>query len=126
MGFDVFGRTRRELFRNGARALFEAIVPPGSVAMTEERSLSVEGLDTNDLWINTLRELLYLFNSDGFLVCDVDILTLGPKGLSLTARGEPYDPAKHEIINEIKAVTYHQAKIVRTGVGWKGRFIVDV
>jgi len=126
MGFDVFGRTRRELFRHGARALFEAITPQNAVAMTEERFLTIEGQDISDLWINTLRELLYLFSGDGFLVKEVDIPKLGPKRLSLVAKGEPYDPEKHEIITEIKAVTYHRAEVRKTARGWTGRFIVDV
>jgi SHS2 domain-containing protein len=40
--------------------------------------------------------------------------------------GEPYDPARHEIKVEIKAVTYHQLTIKQEGGQWVGRVIVDI
>jgi SHS2 domain-containing protein len=41
-------------------------------------------------------------------------------------RGEPYDPGRHEIKVEIKAVTYHQLTIKKEGDQWAGRVIVDI
>jgi SHS2 domain-containing protein len=40
--------------------------------------------------------------------------------------GEPYDPGRHEIKVEIKAVTYHQLTIKQEGGQWVGRVIVDI
>ena len=126
LGCDVFGATRKDLFRRAARALFDMISPCSSIAEREERLIDVHGADFDDLWINYLRELLNLFNGTGFLVHAVDIPQLGPKRLAIIAKGEPFDPQHHEIMNEIKDVTYHQARVTRTEVGWEGRFIVDV
>ena len=96
------------------------------MAEREERTLSITGVDLADLWISYLRELLYMANGEGFLVRTVDVRRLSGKHLSLIVTGEPYDPARHEILTEIKAVTYHQAMILRTAAGWHGRFVVDV
>ncbi len=125
-GFDVFGATRRDLFRHAAQALFDMISPCSNIAGREERPVEILGSDLDDLWINYLRELLYLYNGTGFLIHAVEILHFSPKHLSMIVKGEPFDPKIHEIINEIKAVTYHQAKVARTNNGWSGRFIVDV
>jgi SHS2 domain-containing protein len=40
--------------------------------------------------------------------------------------GEPFSPERHPVLGEVKAVTYHQASVERTGSGWRGRFILDV
>lgn len=126
MGFDVWGARRKDLFCHAAMALFGAITPLAAVRERDERSVAIEGVDLNDLWINYLRELLYLFTGRGFLVHAVDISKSGRKHLVAIAKGEPFDPARHEILTEIKAVTYHQAVVEKTLTGWKGRFIVDV
>jgi len=126
IGFDVCGTTRKALFSQAAIALFSLLADPSAIEPGEEKPVTISGADPDDLWINYLRELLYLFNSKSFLVREVEILKLGRKNLTATARGEPYNPARHEILNEIKAVTYHQAGIRKTPDGWTGRFIVDV
>jgi SHS2 domain-containing protein len=126
MGFDVNGKTRKDLFRHAAQALFTAITEVEAIEIKEERFIAIAGMDMEDLWINFLRELLYLFNGAGFLVRTVDILKIGNNNLSMRAKGETFDSAKHEIINEIKAITYHQARVRKTSHGWTGRFIADV
>lgn len=126
LGFDVCGRTRKELFRHAASALLDAVVAPSAIEAREERAIDIAGSDLADLWINYLREILYLLNGCGFLVRTVNILNLTGKRLSFVARGERYDPMRHTLLTEIKAVTYHRAEIERTATGWRGRFIVDV
>lgn len=126
LGWDVVGKTRRDLFRSAALALFDAISPCSNIEEREKRFIDLTGADLEDLWINYLRELLYLYNGTGFLIHEVEIVHLGPKHLSMIVKGEPYDAERHEIMNEIKAVTYHQGQVARTKTGWAGRFIVDV
>jgi len=46
--------------------------------------------------------------------------------LKALLRGETYDPARHRIKQEIKAVTYHQAAVEKTAAGWRARVVFDV
>jgi len=126
IGFDVSGATRKELFQNAAIALMDCLTNRAGVKESAERPLQIAGADLDDLWVNYLRELLYLFDGQGFLVRTVQILTIGNKHLSAVVKGEPYRETTHEILTEIKAITYHQARAERTPAGWQGRFIVDV
>jgi SHS2 domain-containing protein len=41
-------------------------------------------------------------------------------------KGERFDPSKHRINTEIKAVTYHQVTVKKTPDMWVGRVIFDV
>ncbi len=126
VGFDVYGATRKELFSHAAVALFDLFINPDSIDVKEERPITISGADIHDLWINYLRELLYLFNGNAFLLRRVDILKIDKNSLSMIVKGEPLNPDKHEILTEIKAVTYHLAEVNRTRAGWEGRFVVDV
>ena len=52
---------------------------------------------------------------------------VGPKRLTALLRGEAFDPARHRIKQEIKAVTYHQAEVCQNAAGgWTARVICDV
>lgn len=125
VGVEVFGETKEMLFAHAAEALFSLIVAP-PVGEGEARTIVVLGMDTVDLWVNYLRELLAVFNDDAFVVSRVDVQYLTDGTLQARAFGETFEPARHEIRQEVKAVTYHQAEIRQEHGRWWGRFIVDV
>ena len=67
---------------------------------------TVDGTDVEDLLINFLRELLYLFNGAGFVVDQCVIVECTNKRLLVQLLVEPYNQKNHSIKTEIKAVTY--------------------
>jgi SHS2 domain-containing protein len=126
LGVEVYGKTAPELFANASFALFDVITDLSAVETTKEKKLVVEGSGWEDLFVNYLREILYLFNGEGFLLTEYSILTLEPFYLEATVKGEPFDPARHSIKTEIKAVTYHQVSVREDAGKWTGRVIFDV
>jgi SHS2 domain-containing protein len=48
------------------------------------------------------------------------------KGLTASAWGEAYDPKKHELGHEVKAITYHGLKVEHQDDGWLAEVIVDI
>ncbi len=126
LGVEVFGETETDLFANAALALVALTTDLEKIASVTERHFSIQGADRIDLFINFLREVLYLMNGEGFLPREVHFDEFQPGFLRVKIRGEPFDAGKHIIFKEIKAVTYHQAAIEETRKGWKGRVICDV
>jgi SHS2 domain-containing protein len=126
LGLEVYGTDERDLFRNAAHALFDILTDRGRVRGREERQIAVEGADREELLVNFLREALSLYNSEGWLVNECAIREMDDCHLRATVTGEPFDPGRHAMNREIKAVTYHQAHIERTARGWTGRVICDV
>jgi SHS2 domain-containing protein len=55
-----------------------------------------------------------------------EIATNSPYELKAIARGEPVDPTRHEIDQEVKAVTYHGLKIVRESGLWLAEVVLDI
>jgi SHS2 domain-containing protein len=126
LGLEIYGRDEEELFSNAAFALFDTITDIGGIAMREKRTVSVEGSDREDLLVNFMRKLLSLFHIEGFLLRRFAVYELDEHSLSGEAEGEIFDPKKHGINTEIKAVTYHQVRITPTSDGFMGRVICDV
>jgi len=126
LGVEIFGGSREALFVHAALAVVELTSDLERIDPAVERCFAVEGADLNDLFVNFLREILYLINGDGFLMREVTVEMKDPCHLRAMLRGEPFTPKKHRINQEIKAVTYHQVSVEKTKKGWKGRVIFDV
>lgn len=126
LGMILEGRSAPALFTLAARALFEQIVAPGTVEDRQRRRLTVEGTDWTDLMIVWLRELLYLWQGHRLLVGEVEITDLTPTGLRADLSCDRYDPRRHEILAEIKAVTYHRARVEGGAGEWRGEVVFDV
>jgi SHS2 domain-containing protein len=115
-----------ELFADAGRALFSVIVAnPDAVRPVRELSFANRGTRRDDLLFDWLAELLYTFDTARVLLSDFSV-DVREDGLAATARGEPFDPDRHELDMEVKAITYHGLKVERDGDGWLAEVIVDI
>ena len=126
LGVEVHGKTANELFANAAFAVFDILADLKHVSPIVERKIVVDGDGWEDLLVNYLREMLYMYNGEGLLLKEFSVLDIDPRHLEGKVAGEPFDPAKHTINTEIKAVTYHQAAVKEDQGMWTGRMIFDV
>jgi SHS2 domain-containing protein len=128
IGIEVTGRTRKELFVNAAEALFDVMLEykAGREAAKQQKKIAVEGVDIADLLINFLRELLYLFNGEQFITDSCEIIKFKNMELAVELTGESFNPKKHLVKTEIKAVTYSGLTVERVKTGWRARVIFDV
>jgi SHS2 domain-containing protein len=133
MGVEICGRTKKELFANAAFALFDILIQDIDNKKKANRRdqervkiRTVDGADVADLLINFLRELLYLFNGMRLVVNHGMIADCSNKRLVVKLTVEPYDPKRHLIKTELKAVTYHSLTVEKTKSGWRARVIFDV
>jgi SHS2 domain-containing protein len=129
LGIEILGQTQADLFSHAAMALSDLLVEEvdaRKTASTETRTLVIDGADSPDLFVNFLREILYLFNGEGLVLTSCRIAQIDAGRLTADIRCCRYDARKHRVKKEIKAVTYHQAAVVKTAKGWQGRVIFDV
>ncbi|PKN33382.1 MAG: hypothetical protein CVU61_13640 [Deltaproteobacteria bacterium HGW-Deltaproteobacteria-19] len=129
LGIEVSGDTPEEVMARAAEALFDLLAERDGIRDAESRAIRVEGEDPADLLVNFLRECLYLYTGEGFLIRTARVRMGEKTTLEAELRGEPYDPGRHRIRMEIKAVTWHGASLEETLEGrerWKGRVIFDV
>jgi SHS2 domain-containing protein len=126
LGVEIYGLNERELFYNAAFALFDIMTDVNLVRVRKEKRIFVEGGDLEELLVNFLREILYMYNGEGLLLKECAISEMDNFHIKGTARGEPFAQERHHMNIEIKAVTYHCVEIRKTPETWIGRVIFDV
>jgi SHS2 domain-containing protein len=104
--------------------LFSLMTDLRRVRPRQERAVSAAGDDGPSLVVAYLTELLQVHATDGFLVREIEVRPLGhpPTALVASLRGEPFDPDRHAVRTEVKAITLHQL-VFDAG---RARVIVDI
>ena len=129
VGLTAWADSLGELLAALAEGLTDVICVRSRICPAVVRKLDVEAQDPEALAVDFLSRILYIFAVDGFLLAEASVRVLaggGRTAISAELAGETYDPARHEIRTEVKAVTYHQLKIAPEGGRWVGRVILDL
>jgi SHS2 domain-containing protein len=123
----VVGESQADLFANSALTLFDVMVADlEKVECKESIPLEVEGSDRDDLMVNWVRELLYLYQGSGYLLREFLIREVKDTVVKADVRGEKIDPDRHEIQQEIAAVASHKSRMQKTGNQWTAHLIFEI
>jgi SHS2 domain-containing protein len=127
MGILVRGINIKSLFEEAAKSMMYIMITyPPDVEETHAVKVSIKGNDLPDLMVRWLGEILYLFEGEKKVVADTFIRAIDPSQLEATLQTIPFDPNLHEILTEIKAVTYHQIAVTEKDDHWEARIIFDL
>ena len=126
IGLHAYGSTLPELFIHAAQGMESLMVSPEQVRLQVSREITAEGHDVVSLLIAWLNELIFLFDTEYLIFREFAIDSLTETYLKGRASGEPYDAQRHDLSSAIKAVTWHEAAVERTGEGYKARIIFDI
>lgn len=127
--FRAFGNTTEEVFEHAALAMFDVIIDTSLIKPEKSVHVTIESRTLDELLYDYLSELLYLFevedivfghfNVDSISRTDSDFILMGQ------ASGESIDLDRHSFDTEVKAVTYHQLKVIKEESGYTAHVIVD-
>jgi SHS2 domain-containing protein len=126
LGVRVEADTLAEVFADAARGLFTVIA--GDLTQVEAglaETFTVPGSDPTWLLFDFLGELHAAFELRRMLFREFTVTITGD-GLEASARGERYDPARHVLAHEVKAITQHEFAVERTPHGCTATYIVDI
>lgn len=123
LGIEVEEGTLEGLYQASAEALFSVILDPEDVVEKVQREIVVE--DGEGLLIFFLNELLFLFDAYSFITkrAEIRIEDGCLKGILF---GDIFDEKRHEVRKLVKAVTFHNFCLQRSGGLWRARFIIDI
>ena len=122
----VTGNSQAELFANSAYALFDVMTDNiDTIEIKEKMPLEVEGADRDDLMINWMRELLYLYQGSGYLLKQFEIREVKDTVVKAEVCGEKIDPDRNEIKQEIAAVAYQHGRMEKTGNQWIAQLVFE-
>lgn len=125
-GIELEAPTRPRLYARAAVAMARLMVDEDGVEDRESRIVEASGLDDTEKMHDLLAAALNVFLIDGFIWRDASAVEDGDR-VVLTLRGQPFDPIRHKLLGEIKAVTYHQLSVAPTRAGrWRARIIFDI
>ncbi len=94
--------TLLELYAEGGALVREVIVGDSFVNSRERKQFELDSREPGERFFRYLRELIYLFDADNFLFANV-VKIDSP----IEMVGEPFDPMRHWVERQIKAVTRH-------------------
>jgi SHS2 domain-containing protein len=112
--FLACGRTLEEAFSHAALAVASLMWDPAEVERRVGRRVEVHGRDLEQLLVRFLGEIIYAFESRGFLAAGVVGLTIDKEedGFRLRAffRGDNRSE-RYAVFGEVKAITYSEMRI---------------
>lgn len=126
VGLRATAETPAGLFEALAEGLADYLCPRRKVAAAATRTISAEAEDLEALAVDFLTDVMNLIQTDRFMVSRVSIAEVRQNRIAARIHGEPYDPARHELSGEVKAVTYHQLEVAQAGDVWTASVVLDI
>lgn len=126
LAVEVTAPNPETLYADTGLVLFNLISESKHFKQKKELHLDVKGQDREDLMVNWLRELLYLWTGKEMLVVAVQVINLSETRLFARVMVDLFSPDRHVILNEIKAVTYHRISVEKGRKGWAAVVVFDI
>ena len=126
LGIKVRGRTLKELFENAAWSMFDIITDLDKVKTRKLFKIKIKANDREDLLVNWLRDLLYKFNGENYLLKEFKVENIGDSSLEGKVKGEKLNLSYHTLKREIKAVTYNNPEVKKKDKYWEAQIIFDI
>ena len=140
MGIRVTGKDLPETFQKAGFALFDIMTDIKEVNPAVKETVKVTADNLDELMNYWLTSLLQQFTLKNRLISKVKINNISPPlappkaslafggetALEAVIQGEPYNPSRHQIHKEIKAITFHNLSVRKTSNGWQAEVIFDV
>jgi SHS2 domain-containing protein len=121
--FRIYGKNYEEILKNSLLAL-KSFWSPKLKKGKIEKEIKISGFDLIDLFISFLSQILSLTYIEKAVFSKIKILEFNLENNSLKAKITGY---KFESLKkDIKAITYHQAKLEKTKNRIIFEFIVDI
>jgi SHS2 domain-containing protein len=119
----VFGANRVELFLSAAAGLTHLMAADVSEISTDiEKSVELDAIDTESLLVEWLSELAYWAESEMLIFKKFRIR----KATATHLQAKIFGGKTAVLEKQIKAVTYHNLKIIKTSKGLEATIVFDV
>jgi SHS2 domain-containing protein len=126
LGLEIEAPTAAILLERAGLAMAGLMVDLDAVEPRERLTLAVEAESWEELLHDWLQALLVRFGTDGFVPCEIEVETTAETRITATLAGERFDQTRHQLLTELKAVTWHQLAVRQQDCGWWARLIFDV
>ena len=129
IAIEAYGKNLDELFGNSALAIFEESADIKKIYEKEKKTIKLSAKNAENLLFDFLSEILFMKDTYSMIFKKSSVkINKKSDGYSLNAElfGEKIDTKKHELRNDIKAITLHMFNVEKTKEGYKALVVVDV
>jgi len=119
--FQAFGKTLEEAFENSALAML-SLMTNDKIKERIKKKIKVKGKDLKQLLYNFLEEILFLLDSNNFILSKINKIKINKEKLILEADISGDNVKNYEIFGNVKAVTYNSMEIKKE----KGKFMIQI
>lgn len=129
VAFEATGDSIEEMLESAAKALTNSMVSDLSAIESKKRiTVNIESADAERLLHDFLQEIIFYKDAENLIFRSYSI-RVGKKGDGYTLEaqldGEEIDMKKHDLVVDVKAVSWHRYKVEKKE-GWKAFVILDV
>ena len=125
LAIEVIADTREELLAEALTAMSRLMVDPEFIRINEDRLIPVGAGDNAETLRDLLAAALNIFVIEGFIWSDAELRQDASGSTVARLKGERFDPARHQLLEEIKAVTYHRLSVEHSGNEWRATVVFD-
>lgn len=126
MGIEAWGQDMPELFVQAAWALRSILFGNCPACCRQQQPVQLQAVDSQELLVTWLNEILFLWESCQLVLAAFNVEHLEASALQAVVSGEGFDPGRHGLEHEVKAVTYHQLQLAPEAGCWRARLYVDL
>lgn len=130
IAFEATGKSIEELLESAGQALTNTqVLDIKKIKPKTEKKIEIKSQNEERLLHDFLQELIFLKDAELLLVSKYEIkVSRTENGITLNAtlKGEQIDNIKHDMLVDVKAVSWHLFKLEKTKQGWKAFVILDV
>lgn len=134
--FIAYGDTIENVFENAALAMLSVIADISTVQSQIEFGIEIEAADLENLMVDFLSELLFLFDAEETVLGKVKVKEIGTRKntetnsdyrfIKASVSGEPIGLAGQNFKTEVKAVTYNGIRVEQTADGFEAEVVLDL
>ena len=120
--FQAYGSTLKEVFENVVLAFSSYVSSEEKIESRKGKTIEVSGKDNKSLLYNFIDEIIFLLDSENFIVAKADILLRGNN-----LKAELYgDNAEKYNLKHVKATTCAEMHIKKIVNKWEIQVVLDV
>ncbi len=128
--FEAWGESAEEMFVAAAEALMNVMVADlETIHETVKLPIRLQSEDMEMLLYELLQELIF-YKDARQLLLRVRHLRMETEGDLARLEGELYgeklNPQKHDLVVDVKAVTFYRYRVEQTEKGWEATVVADV
>jgi SHS2 domain-containing protein len=123
--FQAYGKNLNEVFENSAYAMLN-VLSESKIKSKIKKNIHVKGRDLENLLYNFLEELLFLFDSENFILSKIRKIKIDKKNFKLKAEITGDKSSNYKINLGIKAVTYNEMFVKKMKDKWVSQVVIDV